>query len=104
MVIFFGTSSRGLVMTRMSREFSLVLLGAGVLTAGYFTWPEENLEERANEQAQRQVGSRGRVMPLIFFGRFGGGSYANSGKSPAMAGVSRGGFGSIGSRFSGSGS
>ena len=27
-------------MTRMSREFSLVLLGAGLLTAGYFMWPE----------------------------------------------------------------
>ena len=25
-------------MTRMSREFSLVLLGSGILTAGYFLW------------------------------------------------------------------
>ena len=34
-------------MTRMSREFSLVLLGAGLLTAGYFAWPEQDFERRA---------------------------------------------------------
>ena len=39
-------------MTRMSREFSLVLLGAGLLTAGYFMWPEKDFEKRAEEQAK----------------------------------------------------
>ena len=34
-------------MSRMSREFSLVLVGAGILTAGYFMWPEQDFEKRA---------------------------------------------------------
>jgi hypothetical protein len=87
-------------MTRMSREFSLVLLGAGLLTAGYFAWPED-FEKRAEEQAGKRVGSRGGH--ILFLGHFGGGRMSAAGgtRSPAFASVSRGGLGSIGARVSG---
>lgn len=92
-------------MTRMSREFSLVLLGAGLLTAGYFMWPERDFDKRAEEQARKRVGGNGggtRTGGFIFIGHFGGGSTSSSGgRSPAMASVSRGGFGSIGGRVGG---
>jgi hypothetical protein len=92
-------------MTRMSREFSLVLLGAGLLSAGYFMWPEKDYEKRAEEQAQNRVGGRHRTGGgIIFIGHFGGGrSSVSGGRSPAMASVSKGGFGSIGGRVSGGG-
>lgn len=93
-------------MTRMSREFSLVLLGAGLLTAGYFMWPERDFDKRADEQAQKRVGGNGGGTRtgggFIFIGHFGGGSSSVSGgRSPAMASVSKGGFGSIGGRVGG---
>jgi hypothetical protein len=92
-------------MTRMSREFSLVLLGAGVLTAGYIWWPEQDYQKRADEQAARRVGgdttgSRGTVLIWVHSS---GGSYSTTGRSAAMASVSRGGFGSTGGRVSGGG-
>jgi hypothetical protein len=93
-------------MTRMTREFSLVLVGAGVLTAGYFAWPEQDFEKRAEEQARARVGGNGRthhagVYP-IFFLHGTGGTYASNGtRSPAMAAVSSRGFGSTGGRMSG---
>jgi hypothetical protein len=95
-------------MTRMSREFSLVLLGAGLLTAGYFAWPEQDFEKRADEQTRKRVGGNGngtRTGGFIFIGHFGGGgSYSTTGgRSPAMASVSKGGFGSIGARVGGGG-
>jgi len=96
-------------MTRMSREFSLVLLGAGVLTAGYFMWPEQDFEKRAEEQAQARVGGQRRAGSgghvLIFVHSSGGGAYSRTGtgRSAAMASVSRGGFGAIGGRVSGGG-
>jgi hypothetical protein len=86
----------------MSREFTLVLLGAGVLTAGYFAWPEQNLEKRADEQAARRVGGNGTHRAghgFIYIGHFSNSSAP--GRSPAMAGVSKGGFGSIGGRVGG---
>jgi hypothetical protein len=87
-------------MTRMSKEFSLVLLGAGLLTAGYFLWPEPDFEKRAEEQANRRVGSRGGH--ILFIGHFGGGSSSVTGMRPAAVGsVARGGFGSIGGRVAG---
>ena len=87
-------------MTRMSKEFSLVLLGAGLLTSGYFLWPEPDFQKRAEEQAGRRVGSRhGHILFLGYFGR-GGSSVAGS-KPAAMGSVSRGGLGSIGSRVAG---
>jgi hypothetical protein len=96
-------------MTRMTREFSLVLLGAGLLTTGYFAWPERDFEQRAEEQAQNRVGGNGngnggtRVHGpgFIYIGHFGGGTSSVSARSPAMASVSKGGFGSIGGRVGG---
>ena len=113
-VMFFGESGvnriefcrEGLAVTRMSREFSLVLLGAGILGAGYFAAPspDEELEKKAEEQAAQRVhaqGSSGHRMhghiPLLLWvhsPRFAGG--ATGGRSPAMGGVARGGFGGIG--------
>ncbi|MBI3408341.1 MAG: hypothetical protein HY040_08290 [Planctomycetes bacterium] len=87
-------------MTRMSKEFSLVLLGAGILTAGSFFMPEENLDARADQAAAQQVGAhhagtghtRSHGLLFIHTGRWAGGASA----SPARAGISRSGFGSIG--------
>jgi hypothetical protein len=99
-------------MTRMSREFSLVLLGAGLLTSGYFAWPDEDFEKRADEQVQNRVGGqggngatrRGYYGPhFVYIGSFGGGSSSVGGRSPAMASVSRGGSGGIGARVGGGG-
>ena len=50
-------------MARMTREFSLVLVGSGILTAGYFLYPEDDIEARQKEQVAflknfaRQVGT-----------------------------------------------
>jgi hypothetical protein len=38
-------------MARMNREFSLVLLGAGLLTAGYFLAPDTDPVQRATDAA-----------------------------------------------------
>ena len=98
-------------MTRMSREFTLVLLGAGLLTTGYFVWPEQDYDKRADEQAQKRVGGNGNGRrtggaTFIYIGYHGGGgssSVSGPGRSPAMASVSKGGFGSIGGRVGGGG-
>jgi hypothetical protein len=42
-------------MRRMSREFSLVVLGSGMLTAGYFAYPEADLQAKAEQQAVQRV-------------------------------------------------
>lgn len=93
-------------MARMTREFSLVLLGAGMLTAGSFLWPEDDLKDRADKEADRQVASssntgRTGYRPLIFFygGGFAGGG--SSGASPARVSFTRGGFGGTGASVSG---
>ena len=85
-------------MTRMGREFSLVLLGAGILTTGYFLAPspEEELKKKAEEQSQRRVGgstyrSGGMFIFLHSPGYNRGGMYP-----PSTPGVSRGGLGGIG--------
>ncbi|MDB5311630.1 MAG: hypothetical protein JWO38_5832 [Gemmataceae bacterium] len=89
-------------MTRMTREFSLVLLGASALTAGYFLWSEQDFEKRAEEQARQRVGGTTRVhAPLIWIHT--GGYSSPGGRPAAVAGVSRGGFGSIGARVGGGG-
>jgi hypothetical protein len=84
-------------MGRMGREFSLVLLGAGILTAGYFIWPEDDPIARAEEEAAQQVGAgrSGRTSHLVFLhgGRYGG--------ARAGVGIARGGFGGIGHSISG---
>ena len=94
-------------MTRMTREFSLVLVGSGILTTGYFMYPEEDLEAKQKEQVAQQLGGnannnnngqrqyRGGGFIWIHTG-----AWASSGgsRSVAMGGgnVSRGGFGGIG--------
>ena len=86
-------------MTRMTKEFSLVLLGSGLLTAGYFLAPEEDLEFHGQEAARNQVGGsrHGTFFHPIFIhtGRFG------STGSTATASISRGGFGNTGHIASG---
>ncbi len=89
-------------MTRMTKEFSLVLLGAGILTAGAFAWPEQDLAEAANREAARQVaaapGGATHRHGFIFIhtGRLGAGGSGRSG----MVNVSRGGFGRTGGAIS----
>jgi hypothetical protein len=91
-------------MTRMSREFSLVLLGAGLLTAGYFLWPEQDFEKRSEEQARNRVGGGRSHGGVLFIGHYGGSSSVSSaGRTGAMGSISRGGIGSIGGRVSGGG-
>lgn len=93
-------------MTRMSRELSLVVLGATVLTGAYFAWPDTDYEKEADKQAERRTGGRSRSGggTFIFIGHVGGGgpsSVSGRGRSPAMASVSKGGFGSVGGRVGG---
>jgi len=87
----------------MSREFTLVLLGSSLLTAGYFLWPEEDPVRKAeaanadpaNNNDGRNNGnrttyrSRYTVIPIF---------YGSGRTSPAMprTTVSRGGFGRTG--------
>jgi hypothetical protein len=89
-------------MTRMSREFSLVLLGGGILTAGYFYFRDDSdLLAKGEEQAKNQVGgSHGHFRgPLLFVH---GGSYSSSrGPTALGGGVTRGGFGGFGARAGG---
>ena len=103
-------------MSRMSREFTLVLLGAGVLTAGYFAAPspEDDLEKKADRQAADRVHAAGADNTggnyhrpyyghtLLFVHSMGytGGS-ANGRPATAMSSVSRGGFGGMGARSAG---
>ncbi|HXD87572.1 MAG TPA: hypothetical protein VN641_13830 [Urbifossiella sp.] len=91
-------------MTRMTREFSLVLLGASALTATYFMWPEKDFEKRVDEQAQQRVGGKrtahGHGFIWIHTSSY---SSASGGRPAAVSGVSRGGFGSTGGRFSAGG-
>ncbi|MFM8273649.1 MAG: hypothetical protein ACKODX_15165 [Gemmata sp.] len=93
-------------MTRMSRELTLTLLGAGLLTATYFAWPDEDYSKEADKQAEKRVGGRPRSSgggTFIFIGHYaGGGGSSVRGGSPAMgSSVSRGGFGSVGGRVGG---
>ena len=89
-------------MARMSREFNLVLLGAGLLTAGSFLLPEEDPFKRAEEEAASGNGGgggrRGRSTVIFFM------SYHTRPTRP-MAATSgsavRGGFGRVGGVFSG---
>jgi len=93
-------------MARMSREFSLVLVGSGILTAGYFLYPDDDLEAKQQEQVQQQLagnnnqnnhGPRRSHVGFIWIhtGAWGPGTTS---RPVAMGGgsVSRGGFGNIG--------
>lgn len=98
-------------MTRMSREFSLVLLGAGILTAGYFAAPsrDEELEQKADEQAAKQVGHRDTAhrrhmgIPLLLFVHSRGFAGPST-RSPAMPSTNRGGIGGTGRSMGAGGS
>jgi hypothetical protein len=88
-------------MTRMTREFSLVLLGASALTATYFLWPEKDFDKRVDEQARQRVGGSTYGGTFIWIHTS---SYSTTTGRPAgVAAVSRGGFGSTGGRFSAGG-
>lgn len=97
-------------MTRMSKEFSLVLLGAGMLTAAYLLWPEPDPEAKANEQAQQRAGgsTTGRVHGFIWISAMGRGpSPTRAGASSSPGSYARGasgGFGSTAARAGGGGS
>jgi hypothetical protein len=93
----------------MSREFTLVLLGAGVLTAGYFMSDGPDFDKRAEEQAAKQVGGQRRSgggTMLVFIHSSGstGPASRTGGGRMGLASVTKGGFGSIGGRVSGGGS
>ena len=92
-------------MARMSREFQLVLLGAGLLTAGSFLWPDPDLFDVAEKKANDPDGGgngtaerRHRVGYVMFL-------HTRSAPSRTMPTGStvRSGFGSSGARFSGGG-
>ena len=103
-------------MTRMSREFSLVLLGAGALTAGYLLAPdtEEAMEKQADVAAAQQTGHpndtgsshrRHGGGVFIFVHSSGYAGYNTPpGRSAASPGVTRSGFGSTGRGVGGGGS
>lgn len=88
---------------RMSREFNLVLLGAGLLTAGYFLWPSDPAP--GNEQADAGGGGNGNGNRTARTYRPGGfifitsHSYTST-RAATTSTVSRGGFGGVGGRFS----
>jgi hypothetical protein len=88
-------------MTRMTREFSLVLLGASALTTAYFLWPEKDFDKRVDEQARQRVGGGSTGFTGFIWIHT---SYSSPGGRPAgVSAVSRGGFGSSGARFSAGG-
>jgi uncharacterized protein YgiB involved in biofilm formation len=85
-------------MTRMTKEFSLVLLGSGLLTAGYFFWPDDGVEKKAEEKAARHAsGTRYRhgFIPIFITTP----RYASAPTTTST--ISRGGFGASGRGFSG---
>jgi|SRR5262245_12105807 len=91
-------------MARMTREFSLVLVGSGILTAGYFLYPEDDIEARQKEQVEQQLAGNNNqndhrrhrtTFIWIHTGAWGPAGVAS--RPVAMGGAtSRGGFGSIG--------
>lgn len=96
----------------MTRELSLVLVGSGILTAGYFLYPEEDIEAKQQEQVAQQVAGNHHTTRTgyhpgfiwIHTGAFGASrSGTGVGRPVAMgSNVSRGGFGSIGRGSAGS--
>jgi hypothetical protein len=88
----------------MTRELTLVLLGAGVLTTGYLaaSSPDDEVEKKAEEQAAKRTGhsthgSHYRSGGMFIFVHSSG--YAGPGTAPGKAaapGVNRGGFGGAG--------
>ena len=100
-------------MSRMSREFGLVLLGSGILSAGYFTAPspEEEMEKKADEQAAQRTGhsshhrSHVGIVPLFLFVHSPAYAGNKMGRPSAYSPTTRaGGFGGAGRAMSGGGS
>ena len=100
-------------MSRMSREFGLVLLGTGILTAGYFTAtsPEDEMEKKADEQAATRTGHsngshhRTGIIPLFFFVHSPAYAGNNTGRPSSYSPTTRaGGFGGAGRAMAGGGS
>jgi len=98
-------------MSRMGKEFGLVLLGTGILSAGYFLAPspEEEMEKKAEEQAAQRTGhnnsSRYHGGGFFLFVHSPAYSGSASGRPSAYSPTSRsGGFGTVGRAFSGGGS
>jgi hypothetical protein len=91
----------------MSREFTLTLLGSGILSAGYFVAPDPNeaLAQKADEQAARRVGgtSRGYYHPLIWVHSSGYSGSSMGRPVSTTAGVTRGGIGGFGRSVSAGG-
>lgn len=90
-------------MARMSRELTLVLLGSGLLTAGYFALPEAD-EIRGGDAADNTEVSRtyrSHSGSILFFSTFSSRSVARP--TAGLASAQRGGFGRIGSFMSGGG-
>jgi hypothetical protein len=92
-------------MARMSREFTLVLLGASLLTAGYFLWPGDDDPVRQADDAAGSGGGSGSggyvhrsrfvIIPIVT---------STGGRVSTVSrptGVTRSGFGSLGARFGG---
>lgn len=89
-------------MTRMTRELSLVLAGASVLSVGYFAWAGRDFQKREEEEAKKRVGTtRTGYHGFIFI--HGGRTMAAGTRPATMTGVSRGGFGATAGRVSTSG-
>ena len=89
-------------MARMSREFNLVLLGAGLLTAGSFLWPDPDPVKRAEEEEARNGGgggSRGRTTRIFIVTTYTRTTTRTAAASTAT--TARGGFGRVGGSFSG---
>jgi hypothetical protein len=84
-------------MARMSREFSLVLLGAGLLTAGYFLSTEPDPVQAAHDEAaggnnNGRGGTRYRTGHVMIFYAGTTRPFASSTRTSTM----RGGFGRTG--------
>jgi hypothetical protein len=97
-------------MTRMTKEMSLVLLGSGILTAGYFLVPqtEEAMEAKAEEQAAKRTGHGSnyhRSGGFFLFIHSHGYAGTTTGRPAAYSTSTRaGGFGGFSKSFSGGGS
>jgi len=99
-------------MARMSREFNLVLLGAGLLSAGFFLMPEDDPVNLAAKEAEGGGpagaggggrGSRVRTGHVIIFYTAGTGArpFASTARASTVS-TTRGGFGRTGATSVGS--
>jgi hypothetical protein len=97
-------------MARMNREFSLVLLGAGLLTAGYFLAPDPDPVQLATDKATEGAGqaandnsSGGRRRRVVYHTViiYHGTTIAGPNRAFGTSNTVRGGFGRSGARVVG---